>query len=108
MRRNCTSVVARRVRIDGDFSTLPFEAGWAGEVIVFVQAEGHHPDLRLVAQVSPDGLAWVSRGPGVVLRAGEHIAELPLTVFGNWVRVSITGASAAAPARILVHINAKG
>jgi hypothetical protein len=108
LRRNYTSVVARRVRIDGDYSTPPFEAGWAGEAVVFVQAEGDHPDLHLLAQVSPDGLAWVSRGPGVVLPAGEDIAELPLTVFGNWLRISITGASSSAPARILVHINAKG
>jgi hypothetical protein len=50
----------------------------------------------------------VSRGPGVTLSAGEDIAELPLPVFGNWLRISITGASSSAPARILVHVNAKG
>lgn len=108
MQKTYTSVLARRVRIDDAFATLPYEAGWASEALFFVQAEGEHPQLEIAAEVSPDGITWIRRGAPVVLAAGDAIAELPLTLFGNWLRVVITGASAEAGARILVHVNLKG
>jgi Domain of unknown function (DUF6385) len=108
MQKTYTSVLARRVRIDGDFETLPYEAGWATEAVIFVQTEGDHPDLTVTAEISPDGIHWIRRGAAVVLPAGDSIAELPLTVFGNWLRVRLTGASAGKGARILIHVNFKG
>ena len=108
MQTTNTSVLARRVRIDGDYATLPYEAGWAAEAAFFIQAEGEHPELAISAEVSPDGINWIARGAPVVLAASQALAELPLTVFGNWLRLSVTGASASAPARILIHLNLKG
>lgn len=108
MQKTYTSVLARRVRIDGQFATLPYEAGWASEAVIFVQAEGEHPDLAIAAEVSPDGINWIRRGAPVPLAASSTIAELPVTNFGNWLRVVVTGASADAGARILIHLNVKG
>jgi hypothetical protein len=108
MQQTYTSVLARRVRIDGDFATLPYEAGWATEAVFFAQAEGEHPDLTLAAEVSPDGINWIRRGSPVVLGATDSIAELPLAMFGNWLRVTVTGATPAGRARILIHVNLKG
>lgn len=108
MQQTNTSVLARRVVIDADFATLPYEAGWAREAVVFVQAEGPHPPLTLATEVSPDGVSWVRRGPEVTLAPEESLADLPLTVFGNWLRLVVSGASPAATARILVHVNGKG
>ena len=108
MQMTNTSVLARRVRIDGDYATLPYEAGWATEAAFFIQAEGDHPDLTIAAEVSPDGINWIRRGTPVVLAASQPLAELPLTVFGNWLRLSVTGAGPAAGARILIHLNLKG
>jgi hypothetical protein len=108
MQTTYTSVLARRVRIDGDYATLPYEAGWASEALFFVQAEGEHPDLTLATEVSPDGVNWVRRGVPTVLAATESIAEVPLANFGNWLRLTVTGATAAAGARILIHVNLKG
>ena len=87
MQSTYTSVLARRVRISDDFATLPYEAGWATEAVCFVQAEGEHPDLTVTAEVSPDGIAWVRRGEPALLASSEAIAELPLTCFGNWLRL---------------------
>jgi hypothetical protein len=101
-------VLARRIVIDGDYATLPYEAGWASEAVVFVQAEGAHPDLTLATEISPDGIHWIRRGPTQTLAAAEAIAELSLTTFGNWLRVTVTGAAPGATARILIHVNAKG
>jgi hypothetical protein len=108
MQTTNTSVLARRVRIDGDYSTLPYEAGWATEAAFFIQTEGDHPELTVTSEVSPDGIHWIRRGSPVTLPAAEALAELPLTAFGNWLRLSVTGASAAAQARILIHLNLKG
>lgn len=103
-----TSVLARRVRIDSDFATLPYEAGWAGEALFFTQVEGEHPELTVATEVSPDGIHWIRRGEPRVLSETDTIAENPLTVFGNWIRLVVTGASRERPARVLVHLSLKG
>jgi len=108
MQQTNTSVVARRIVIDGDFASQPYEAGWASEVVVFVQVEGDHPELALATEISPDGINWIRRGEVVTLSADATIAELSLSRFGNWVRVTATGATPETTARILIHINGKG
>ena len=108
MQKTYTSVLARRVRIDGEYATLPYEAGWASEAVVFVQVEGRHPDLRLATEISPDGINWIRRGEVVTLASDAAIAELSLARFGNWLRVTVNGATPDATARILVHVNGKG
>jgi hypothetical protein len=108
MRNIHTSVLARRVRIDADFATLPYEAGWASEVIFFTQVEGAHPELAIDTQISPDGIHWVQRGETRLLSETDAIVASTLTVFGNWVRLVIRGATPDRPARILVHLSMKG
>ena len=108
MQKTYTSVLARRVRIDGDFTTLPYEAGWASEAVFFVQTEGDHPTLEIAVEVSPDGITWIRRGSPAVLVSDAAIAELPVTVFGNWLRLTVRGATPEAGSRILVHVNLKG
>lgn len=105
---NHTSVLARRTRIDADYATLPLEAGWASEAVFFVQVEGEHTDLAVTTEVSPDGISWLARGEPIMLGSDTSLAEAPLTVFGNWVRLAITGASVDSPARVLVHVSLKG
>lgn len=108
MQQTNTSVLARRVVIDTDYATVPYEAGWAREAVIFVQVEGSHPTLTIATEISPDGIAWLRRGPEVTLAADTPMVELPLTVFGNWLRVTVVGATASATARILIHVNGKG
>lgn len=108
MQQTNTSVLARRIVIDGDFATQPYEAGWASEAVVFVQVEGEHPELKLATEISPDGINWIRRGDIVTLAADATIAELSLARFGNWLRVTATGATPDATARILIHVNGKG
>jgi len=103
-----TSVLARRVRIDADFATLPYEAGWASEALLFTQVEGAHPELTITTEVSPDGINWIARGEPQTLHEDGSIAESPLTVFGNWIRLVIRGATPERPARVLVHVSLKG
>ncbi len=108
MQKTYTSVLARRVRIDGDFATLPYEAGWATEAVFFVQTEGEHPKLEIGVEVSPDGINWIRRGPPVDMGVGETIAEVSATTFGNWLRVTVRGSTPETDSRILIHVNLKG
>jgi hypothetical protein len=108
MQTTNTSVLARRIRIEGDFATLPYEAGWATEAVFFVQTEGEHPPLELAVEVSPDGITWIRRGSPVELGAGDAIAEIPVTTFGNWLRVTVRGSTPETGSRILIHVNLKG
>jgi hypothetical protein len=103
-----TSVIARRVRIDTDFATLPYEAGWATEAVFFTQVEGQHPPLTVTAEISPDGINWLPHGEPQVLDEDASMVATPLSVFGNWVRVTIRGATEASAARVLVHLTLKG
>lgn len=103
-----TSVLARRVSVTDDFVTLPYEAGWASEALVFLQTEGAHPALSVHADVSPDGINWIRRTGSTSLAPDQVIAELPVDRFGNWLRVAVVGATVDTPARILVHVALKG
>jgi hypothetical protein len=107
VRTTNTAVLARRVRIHDEYATLPHEAGWASEAVFFTQAEGDHPTLEIVTEVSPDGIHWIPRGGTQTLDAQDTIIDSTLTTFGNWVRLRITGADQDHPARILVHLNLK-
>ena len=108
MQSSNTSVLCRRRWISSDYSTLPHEAGWATEAVFFVQAEPGHPELSCTAEISPDGINWVPDGPARVLGADATITACRLTVFGNWLRLSVVGADEDHPARVLIHVNLKG
>lgn len=94
--------------ITSDFATLPHEAGWANEAVFFIQTEGDHPELSIVSEISPDGINWATFASGSRLPEAESIVALPLTTFGNWLRIAISGASESRPARVLVHLVLKG
>ena len=109
MQTTYTSVLARRIRIDDDFATLPYEAGWATEAVFFVQAEGEHPKLELAVEVSPDGINWIRRGrPGRTGRRGRDRGDpgddLRQLAASHGSRVD-TGERIS---RILIHVNLKG
>lgn len=108
MQTTNTSVLVRRVWIDSDHETLAHEAGWASEAVFFTQVEGDHPELTVTTEISPDGIHWVQRGSASTLGTDSTITENSLTVFGNWIRLRIRGASPEQPARVLVHVNLKG
>ncbi len=108
MLNSVTSVLERRLTITETHHTPPYEAGWALEAVLFVQAEGAHPPLRLQPEMSPDGLSWVPLQPATVLGAEENITGLNLRHFGGWLRLTLAGATPASPATVLIHLALKG
>lgn len=103
-----TSVIDRRVVIESDHGTFPYETGWALEAIWFVQTEGRHPTIELQPQISPDGMAWVDHGPAVIHAADAELSAVPVARFGGWLRLMLRGASADDPATILTRLALKG
>lgn len=103
-----TSVIDRRVTIDADHHTFPYEVGWALEATWFLQLDGAHPELRLQPQISPDGLSWVDHGPEVAHPQDAPMSAVPVAGFGGWLRLAVRGATAEQPATILTHLVLKG
>ena len=102
------SVLERRVPISAPYSTYPFEAGWAGEAVFFIQTEGPHPALRLQPEISPDGVNWTPMETASEFATDASIRALRLQNFGGWLRLTIEGATDSDPATILVHLALKG
>jgi hypothetical protein len=103
------SVVERRTEYRATGATAPYEAGWASEAIFFIQAAQGHPALRCTAELSPDGIHWVSSGDEpVILEPHAEVGALRLSQFGTWIRIRIEGPSESAPVRLLVHLALKG
>ena len=74
---------------DGD-ATEPYEAGWAGEAMIF--ARGLIPGgVEGVAhvQVSPDGIRWCDEGTVLKLLPGEDLSFAKIREFGHFLRLRI-------------------
>src|SRR5688572_24661753 len=104
MRRSYTAVVERGEPLTGDFTTEPYEAGWATEAVAFVRLIEARADVTLSArvQISPDGLHWIDEGtalPDLV----EGMAFARVREFGNWLRLAGTVGPAGTSVRGLVY-----
>jgi len=108
MLTSATTLVERRKVLNGDLGTHPYEAGWAAEALFFVQTEGPHPALRIQPQISPDGIHWLDFGQSAELGADQDLMAVPLSQFGTWIRLMISGATPHATATVLVRIALKG
>jgi hypothetical protein len=78
---------------NGEFTTEPYEAGWADEALLFAyvrEAEGPSPRLALRVQLSADGIRWLDAQGAVLEVRGAGGGVLPLREFGNWLRVAGT------------------
>lgn len=75
----------------GPFVTEPHEAGWADEALAIVhvrETHGQAPRLVLRAQLSADGVRWFDHPAAPLLFTAPGGAALPLTHFGNWLRLA--------------------
>jgi hypothetical protein len=85
-----TSVTDLRQVFDGDFTTFPYECGWADEAIYFVTAEDRTPSgtrLDLRVQISADGLRWLDEGTACTLE-GPGSTFVRLSHFGGFLRLA--------------------
>lgn len=90
MRQFQTTITERKVNFSGDFTTHPYEAGWASEAIGFIRVEsfsGNSPALDAQVQISVDGVRWVDEGTAFqpMREAGDYFVRVQH--FGNYLRL---------------------
>ncbi|HEX6977769.1 MAG TPA: hypothetical protein VF342_00585 [Alphaproteobacteria bacterium] len=109
IRESQVAVVARNETWRGRSATEPYEAGWAGEAVIFVRAlkqpKGPLPEARV--EISPDGIRWVPEGTSFPLPAeADGITFARVRHFGNWLRIA-ADLSDGAEIVVLVTIHLK-
>jgi hypothetical protein len=110
MRQALTAVLERDSTFSTDFVTEPYEAAWAGEARWFVNTlaiTGGEVAVRMVTQISPDGLTWCD------LDGVEHVATdtglvtWPVHQFGQWLRLRGTLTGDDPSVKLRIYLTAK-
>ena len=105
MRQFQTSILDRKQIIEDGYATEPFEAGWAGEAVFFIEIQeiGDGAHVTAKAQISPDGIRWVDEGTAMenVTEAGMRF--LKVSHFGGWLRL-VFSLPNAGRCRATIHI----
>ncbi|OLF14143.1 hypothetical protein BLA60_02995 [Actinophytocola xinjiangensis] len=110
MRQSQAAVLERYTVLTGDFTTEPYETGWAAEARWFVRVlESSTPDTKVVftTQVSPDGLHWCDAEGQEQTAQGEGLVSWPVREFGQWLRIRGSVEGADRSAKVLIYLTLK-
>ncbi len=110
LRPSHTAVVERNVWWEGDWSTEPYETGWATEAIAYVRVLERREvtsQVSLRAQISPDGIHWSDEGSTLILPPDADMVHLCLTHFGGWLRLAGTLGEGQG-IKLIVYLSLKG
>ncbi len=91
MKQIHTAVLERYGSFSGDFTTEPYEAGWAEEAIFFIKidaVDGMESKLTGSVQISPDGITWIDEGTSLPVIAQAGLVFTRVRHFGNWLRLA--------------------
>lgn len=108
VRQNYTAIVERNRLFQCDFTTEPYECGWASEAIFFIrklETTGPVTGLALRVQISGDGMHWCDEGSTLILTESE-VDFVRVRHFGNWLRLA-GGLPRAASVRVMVALALK-
>jgi hypothetical protein len=111
VRRSFTAVIERNATFSADFETEPYESGWAIEALWFInvlEMHGASPTLTLQGQISPDGLCWCDALAPSIQIDQPGLYSLPMTNFGNWLRVTGSVRGEGAAGRVIIYLALKG
>ena len=110
MRQAQTAVLERDTTFVSDFATEPYEVAWAGEARWFVHtlaASGDGVAVRLVTQISPDGLNWCDLDGDEHVITGPGLVTWPVSQFGQWLRLRATLTGENPSATLRIYLSAK-
>jgi hypothetical protein len=92
LRESHTAVVGRNETWEGASASEPYEAGWAGEAILWLRVlaiEGKPAPATARVQISPDGIRWLDEGATFALpMEKDGIGFARVGHFGNWLRIA--------------------
>lgn len=107
MKKFQTTVLERKNYFEDDFSTEPYEAGWASEAIFFVnivEVEGTDSKMGIEAQISPDGINWTAEGDQITQINSTGLHFLRLSHFGGWLRLNSKINGENSKFRVIIHL----
>ncbi|MDE0123481.1 MAG: hypothetical protein OXN97_02780 [Bryobacterales bacterium] len=109
LRRSFTAVLEKGATFSGEFSTEPYEAGWAHEARWFVRVlrSDERVGLQMVPQISPDGTEWCDEGSGSIRLQGAGLASMPIVNFGSWLRLRGTTTGRTGSVTVLIYLALK-
>src|SRR3546814_1767176 len=115
MRRLLSAVLEQGNTFRADFSTEPFEAGWASEARWFIRIldASDGAGIEAMPQVSPDGLLWCDdedRPDPVKLSANAAepvLVSFTQREFGNWLRLKERLSGDQPSVQVLTHLALK-
>jgi len=109
MRQTQTAVLERKAIYTGDFTTEPFEAAWAIEARWFARILeiSSGTTVRMVTQVSPDGLTWVDHESPAFEASAAGLVTAPVREFGSWLRLRGSLAGPDPRARMMIYLALK-
>lgn len=90
MRQFYTTVTERKIDFSTDFTTHPYESGWASEAICFIRVEnieGESAQLDAAVQISVDGLNWIDEGTNFQTIGAKGDYFVKVTHFGGFLRL---------------------
>ncbi|MCB0095956.1 MAG: hypothetical protein KDE50_11795 [Caldilineaceae bacterium] len=90
MRQSHTTVLERNVCWQHDFTTEPYEVGWASEALFFVRTlsvEKLPVGVYARVQISPDGIHWCAEGSELPIASEPGVTFCRVTQFGGWLRL---------------------
>jgi hypothetical protein len=92
MLQSQSAVLERGFVLEAEHATEPFEVAWAREARWYVHflkpAAG--TQVKLQAQISPDGINWIDHESAVIVAEAEGFVSLPVEQFGHWLRLTST------------------
>jgi hypothetical protein len=111
MKQIHTAVLERFGTFAEDFTTEPYEAGWAEEAIFFVRidaVEGAEPALTGQVQISADGITWIDEGTPLPAIRQTGLVFARVRHFGNWLRLACRVSGRQATLRGMIYLCLKG
>ncbi len=111
MKEFYTSVIELRQPVRQQFSSEPYECGWASEALFFLTV---HPEMadfnRIVVRpkISPDGVRWIDAPTDALIVDKPGLTAIAQCHFGGWLRLELSIEGAAQAAMITLHLALKG
>lgn len=110
MRKSFTAVLEQGNTFNEDFSTEPYEVGWAAEARWFIRVlelTGSTPDIELFPEISPDGLFWCKDETPHLYISQEGLFSFSQRDFGQWLRLSARVSGKNTRLKVIIYLALK-
>ena len=110
LRRSHTATIEKNETYFANFETEPYECGWASEATWFIRViemkEG--VTLKIMPQVSPDGLFWCDKEGEEELTITERgLRSRELRNFSSWLRLRCEMIGENPEVKLMIHLALK-